>query len=65
MESFVASLPCPPRRLVLDFDATEDPVRVSDGFPYVAKSWCGRERRMIVKAEHAAWSANPRYFAQP
>ena len=26
LESFIASFPCPPRRLVLDFDATDDPV---------------------------------------
>ena len=37
-------------------------VRVFDEFPYAAASW-SRSRRVIVKAEHAARGANPRYVA--
>ena len=41
-------------------EASGKKVRVFDEFPYAAASW-SRSRRVIVKAEHAARSANPRY----
>ena len=42
-------------------EASGGKVRVFDEFPYAAKSWRRRSRRVIVKAEHAARGANPRY----
>ena len=43
-------------------EASGGKVRVFDEFPYAAKSWRRRSRRVIVKAEHAARGANPRYI---
>ena len=43
-------------------EASGKKVRVFDEFPYAAKSW-QRTRRVIVKAEHTARGANPRYIA--
>ena len=45
----------------LAHEASGEKVRVFDEFPYAAASW-SRSRRVIVKAEHAARGANPRYI---
>ena len=42
-------------------EASGGKVRVFDEFPYAAKSWRRRSRRVIVKAEHTSRGANPRY----
>ena len=42
-------------------EASGGKARVFDEFPYAAKSWRRRSRRVIVKAEHAVRGANPRY----
>ena len=43
-------------------EASGKKVRVFDEFPYAAKTWRRRSRRVIVKAEHCARGANPRYI---
>lgn len=53
--------------LVMEFaaiahEASGKKVRVFDEFAYTAKTWRRRSRRVIVKADHAARGANPRYI---
>jgi hypothetical protein len=43
------------------FGRTGQPQRIFGTFPYAAGSW-DRPRRVIVKAEHTAQGANPRYM---
>ncbi len=43
-------------------EANGKKVRVFDEFPYAARSWRRRSRRVIVKVEHAGRGANPRYI---
>lgn len=45
----------------LGFMATERKAVEFDDFSYSARSWRGRLRRIIVKAEHSAQGANPRF----
>lgn len=45
----------------LGFMATERKSVEFDDFLYSAGSWRGRQRRMIVKAEHGVQGANPRF----
>lgn len=50
------------RQKALDqFEETKDKQRLFDAFHYSAKTW-SKERRVIVKAEHADKGANPRYI---